>query len=165
MQTVRGLLGDEIEEDVKEWTQNRADAIRQPIEIQYSDLEKELGVILEDSARAQAHESLKERRSRWLGMFVTAAAGATILGLKGAHFIEGTFTEALIFGLSGLALYFSLNIILSNLNSDRATPKTASRLDLAKLNRRREVIEERLKKLETLRAADPESLLRNRGND
>jgi Mg-chelatase subunit ChlI len=53
---------------------------------------------------------------------------------------------------------------ISRLLIDRFAPKTST-LGLAKLNRRREVIEERLKKLETLRAADPESLLRNRGND
>jgi hypothetical protein len=38
-----------------------------------------------------------------------------------------------------------------------------SSLDQAKLERRREVIEDQLKKLEVLRASDPEALLRNRG--
>lgn len=93
MQTVRGLLGDEVEKDLTAWVKSRAEAIRQPVDVQYSGLEREL-----------PWRPCAFRRYR------------------------------------------------------------ASRLDLAKLNRRREVIEERLKKLETLRAADPQSLLRNRGN-
>lgn len=40
---MRGLIGDEIENDLQAWTQNRADAIRQPLEIQYSDFETEIG--------------------------------------------------------------------------------------------------------------------------
>jgi MinD-like ATPase involved in chromosome partitioning or flagellar assembly len=57
MQTVRGLLGDEIEKDVKAWTQNRAEAIRQPIAVQFSDLERELGAILDESAREKGRQS------------------------------------------------------------------------------------------------------------
>jgi MinD-like ATPase involved in chromosome partitioning or flagellar assembly len=57
MQTVRGLLGDEIEKDVKAWTQNRAEAIRQPIAVQFSNLERELGAILDESAREKGRQS------------------------------------------------------------------------------------------------------------
>lgn len=95
-------------------------------------------------------------------MIVTAAVGATILGLQGSLFLGGTFNQVLVVAGASATAYGLLSVAFRF--GYRAAPKT-SRLDLAKLNRRREVIEERLKKLETLRAADPESLLRNRGNN
>jgi len=159
MQTVRTLLGDDIEKDVKLWTENRAEAIRLPIKAQYNDLENELGFILEESAKAEAQQ---RRLDRWsfMGNIGIAAASAGI----GLVFIsdKGAANANLVALVTGAVSIAAIGLAIHKLFVVRLAPKTADKLDLAKLNRRRQVIEDQLKKLETLRAADPEALLRAR---
>jgi septum site-determining protein MinD len=165
LQTVRGLLGEEIENEIKLWTETRAEAIRQPINVQYSDLEQELGVILEEKDRARTEMALADRKRTWLQLSV----GAFVLSVLGLVIGIGRSSISNMFGRSEVLLSILFVTLgtwagLTALLAKLLVPHyTGSRLSEAKLERRRAVIEDQLKKLEVLRAADPESLLRNHG--
>ncbi len=168
MQTVRGLLGNEIEADIKLWAEKRADAIRQPIKTQYDDLERELGVILEQSAVAEFYASKKSAYLERIDLLIPLAGVILAIGSSGFALLvrpeHSALTAVLAASASVAGALMLGRLVKFFLVTRRSTTTTASMLDLAKLRRRREVIEEHLKKLETLRTADPESLLRNRKN-
>lgn len=165
MQTVRSLFGEEIESDINNWIKTRAEAIRQPIESQYADLERELAAIMQTSAqveRAQRQYALMRVVTGvigGMGVFVATAVMLRRLGFDSPIGLErwwviGTVVSGLV--IAGAALIPLLKSItkggrLINIELERA-----------KVERRREVVENTLRKLEAIRAAEPESLLRER---
>jgi cellulose biosynthesis protein BcsQ len=156
MQTVRSLFGEEIESDIKNWTKTRAEAIRQPIQAQYSDLERELAAIMQASAREQFARRTREVWQR-MTLVVLGAATAATLGLRFGLFERVSWLAIVEVAVVIVALgsVFSLfrGLGISSVKAD---------IERAKIERRREVVETTLRKLEALRAAEPESLLRER---
>jgi cellulose biosynthesis protein BcsQ len=163
VQTVRSLFGDDIESDIREWLVNRADVIRQPIAQQYNDLERELQSIIRLSAEADQRQRMREARQKTILAMVGAISAATAVlaigrysdGLNAlnlrpwslvALLVSGVATVlAVVQGFRGLAI------------SDRSVNLL---LEQSKLERRRLALEQSLAKLESLRAADAEALLR-----
>ena len=162
IQTVRGLLGDEIDSDIKEWMETRADAIRRPVEKQYDDLERELKAIVGSTSGVQL--ALAQRQ---LVRNLAAAVLVSVVtfGLSSVIRMRGFDLSGL--GFTGTVMYITLFVgVLVFLFAIRDAFLVREPVELllerSKLERRREVLETSLRKLETLRSADPESLLRIR---
>lgn len=167
MQTVRSLLGDEIEKDISDWVENRAAMIRRPLEEQYADLEKELGLILEQ----QGLVGVVERPWRWIErsiLYVAVVSAALgILSILSDSDVRAKLD--VFFNPERFFAWFPLvaGVVLAMIAISRRwlfpLSDKPSYLERAKIDRRRSVLEEQLRKLETLRASDPETLLRNGG--
>ncbi len=164
MQTVRSLFGEEIERDIKNWTKTRAEAIRQPIDAQYSDLERELAAIMQVSAKGERAQKRRDLMAKTALIF--AAIALTGIGLTMIRTIISKDFDVYLWKYTEYALvsigvaFATIQLLLRNF-FDKGRSVDLE-LEQAKLERRRNVIEDTLRRLEALRAAEPESLLRER---
>jgi len=161
MQTVRSLLGEEIESDIRNWTQTRAEAIRQPIDVQYSKLERELAAIVLTSAQMERSGKLRSLilRAAVIAVSVTTVAMGIVWWQEIAEGYLGPLRLTIIGVLIAIGFTFSLSALRYLMERGKLVNLE---LERASIIRRREVVEDTLRKLETLRVAEPEFLLRSR---
>lgn len=166
IQTIKGLFGDTIQEELADWVKSRAAAIRQPIEQQYRDAEMEMTSVL----RAQYDIEQKQNRRRSLEYAMV------IVGISSASLGVWYVVKALMNGLSlSSSNFYNLTIILVialpliafimfalNMTTERSVK---TRVDQNRLQRQLALLEDKLKRLELLRTLDPETLLKHRIDD
>lgn len=152
IQTLKGLVGDAIQNELKEWVQSRAAMIRQPMEQQYRDAEKELEQLL------KTKKSLLERYARQFvllliayGAVVFVLIGPSVLPSVFSVFFSRTDVVAITGGLVGI-LYLGYRLVYGDKGVEEQVKE-------ARVNRQRALLENKLKRLEVLRALDAESLL------
>jgi len=160
VQTLRSILGDEIGADLDSWLSSRTAALREPIQTQYEDAERGL----ESLIREQALNSLRARARRL--RLQLAVILTLILVSGGAVYVVrrfGFFGQDLggkIWPLTpilvplGYAIY-RIAILVTGDSIDREVEEY-------RFSRQREVLQDRLKKLEALKSADAAALLRNK---
>lgn len=162
MRTIKALMGDGIEGDIKSWSEERSYALKEPLEEQYKVAEKELRYALE----AKRKLDMDQKRQRLIRMY--ALMTPMIFVPYSLYFVLGRsvfrpFLEVfdkidpsvlLVLGVGIVApVLFTLTSRIFN------SEKT---IESSKYERRIEVLEEQLKQLETLRTADLETILKNR---
>jgi len=160
MQCLKRLMGSEMEESIRQWSETRASSIREPIEEQYRDAELELRGLLEQKVDLDKRVSIR----RLTRMLPPVLAGMSILlftVLPG----NTTFIGDLFGKLSGamtatLAMTLGMTVTLFMFMS-RLWDRSADReLEESRFTRQLSIVEDRLKKLELLRKADLETLVK-----
>jgi cellulose biosynthesis protein BcsQ len=159
MQTLKRLLPPEIVSQMETWAESRASNIRQPIEEQYIDAEKELKGMLEK--RLKSYKIATTRR------LIRVAAVVTFPAVLIAWVItSGAFEEAFRFSsrvLISLIVFFITMISVIFLYGSKLWEKDAEReFEEARFNRQLIVVEDKLKRLEVLRKADLRTLIKER---
>ena len=159
MRVANVLFGEEIEEDVQAWSKGRAYALKAPLEEQYRDAEYELAQALEE----KNHFEIRRRRRSILSVYAVvvvasgaAAAGVWILSVTAARFGGGWVVDDVL-GL-GVAILIIPAALLGVIGAFRRE-RTA---EGARYERVIAALEERLRRLEVLRNADYEAMVRER---
>lgn len=162
MRTVSALLGERIQNDIAAWAEKRTYALKEPLEVQYADAEKELKYFL----KSQDELELKEKRRRILGMYGILVPillmPIVVIELTDIRIFEA-FTK--IFGRLDkfaavlLVLGLALPILYSFTMRLFKSEKTA---ESARYKRKILVLEEKLRQLEALRSADFETMVKNK---
>lgn len=170
IQTLKSLFGDSIQKELANWIQTRAAIIRQPIEQQYLDAEKEMAYLL--SRRAET-----ERRKRFSTLLRITILSTFISVILTVFLGENVYTRlmrsdpalavAILLAMS-ITLIFAFNLSAGSqflARVFRSKLPVEGQLDEARVNRQMDVLEAQLRRLEMLRAMDPETLLRRREAD
>jgi hypothetical protein len=163
MRTLKMLLGEEVSEEITAWANQRAAVFRQPIENQYRVTEQELEGLLYERKRLE----LKSARSR---VFRRAAALAIITAiligsLQLFEYLLGNIRGILDPLISTDALEILLMVaatvaavLVYTMSISRVT--STDYAEEARIRRRETLLEEKLRKLEALREADLETLVK-----
>jgi MinD-like ATPase involved in chromosome partitioning or flagellar assembly len=160
-QTLATLLGEQLADDMKKWAKEREAALRHPIVEQIRDTEKELeGLLME----VNWQERRKERRRLFTEITsLTAALASSIIlltWLKPFDSMSPVY-RGVVLGMLGAGVgvvatvFFRLARLLTPLGYKESVERAA-------LRRRQEVLEERLKKLDALKDADLQTLLKTK---
>ena len=160
LRTLKGLFGESIQQDLTAWVKSRAAVIRQPLEEQYADAEKEVALLLSQKSGFTRRKQIFRLASVLTIGLVTSVAFATLLN----KVIAG---EALDKGLLPVATAMVAVLIVAvfvMLDSDLVMrilgiEGIQSQVDEFRYDRQLELLRDRLKRLELLRTLDPESLL------
>jgi len=163
MRTVKALLGDSIEGEINSWTEKRSYALREPLEEQYINAEKELQYAL--YAQRKLEITYKKKRlfqaysliipmifvPYFLYKFLNIPVFVEFFRIFG----EGDVTMLLVMSIV-ILLPVVLFAVTSRLFGSARTTESS------RYERRIEVLEEKLKQLEFLRSADLETILKDR---
>ncbi|HEX5495268.1 MAG TPA: ParA family protein [Mycobacteriales bacterium] len=154
LNTLRGLLGDEVGAELDQWIETRAEAIREPVRDQIAETRAELDAVTERQHRLRAGARRRLWMSRVSALAVIVGAGAvTTLPTSGP-----TWVTVLLFGASGVVLTAAVSVLWSwSLRS-----RSASELDADRLSVQRELLVDRLRRLSMLEELRADSLLGER---
>lgn len=158
LRMVRTLFGEWIEPFADKWLSERADAIRQPIQAQYSDLEKELaGIRVATRVRESRSKQAQRIFNASMGIWIVAVLLLTVATFQSsdAFLWHITMNVAMALGVSAV-LYFGYFIL--KIRGPYGRDAVDQELAQSRLERRRTAIESTLRQLDVLRAADPEYL-------
>ena len=162
MRTVKTLLGDSIEGEINSWTEKRSYALKEPLEEQYINAEKELKYALE--AKRKLEMTYKKKRLFQAYFLIIPMVIVPYFLVK--YFKYSGFMElSKIFGEVDVTilLLVSIGILLPVLFSVTSRLFGSARTtESYRYERRIEVLEEKLKQLESLRSADLETILKDR---
>lgn len=162
MRTVKTLLGDSLKDEINSWVQERSYAIKEPLEKQYTNAEKELKFALD----AQHKLEMTSKKKRLFQIYVLITPVMLI------PFLVYTFQDLLPFqnmfklfnGISFstiLMLAFGITLPLLFTVTEKLFSSTKT-TESSRYKRRVEVLEEKLKQLEFLKSADLETLLKEK---
>jgi cellulose biosynthesis protein BcsQ len=157
-QTLRTLLGPGTEERIDDWLAERATTLREPVLAQTQDVELELdGLIVE---RAELERVTRRRRLVRAAVSAYAGLGVVIAWtfLFRDQVDSGVAAAASIAFAAFVALALNILTSWSNLTTDDLVHER-------QLRRREDVLEERLRRLHTLRDASPAALIRAQMSD
>ena len=169
IQTLKSLLGESISTEIDVWTNGRAASIRQPIEDQYADTERQLDALMEEKW-ASIDESRRRTFTNILSLVGLTGAFLAILfwlfqwvllprpGLLGFFLISQPVWLLVLALLISVLLALLLNRLI--FRRDRRTSDSERFLQESRISRQIEILNEKLGKLEALRAADLETLIR-----
>ena len=146
LRTLKGLCGESIQRQFEAWVQSYTAVVRQPLEEQYVDAEKELALLL-------SHKSRTERRaqvSKWFGALVAMTgmiASAWVLYSAEQTGLSLEASAPFLAVTSVVAIYGLLRLF--------GREGAKAQIDSARVDRRLGLLTERLKRLELLRTLDP----------
>lgn len=160
MQCLKKLMGPEMEESIRQWSENRASSIREPIEEQYRDAELELKGLLEQKVDLDRRMSIR-RLTRMLPLILIAMIGMSFAVLPAnSELLKDMFGKLSGAMTATLAMSVAFAVTLAAFMS-RLWERSADReLEEARFTRQLSIVEDRLKKLELLRKADLETLVK-----
>lgn len=161
LQTIKSLLGDEIEEEIKAWSKDRAEVFRKPIEEQYDEIEKELLALENKQHYIKEKEKRKNKRIKgFLSLLFICVFFSFFLilnfsqprsiGSVTSYELILVFFLLLFVGICLLFYFLPFNILSFN------------SIEESKDRRQREILEEKIKSLEMLKFADTETFIRNK---
>ncbi len=153
MQTLRSIFAEEIDTEMAKWLENKASALREPLDIQYKDATRELEGLIRQRHVAKS----KALRERFVQFNIGGVTVVTLIGVYvyfGPKLGSTTFWAVLPALMGAMAL-----IILLAIRFFGVLPSIGLDIEDTHMRIQQEAIEQRIKKLEMLRQADPESLL------
>jgi len=161
MHTIRGLCGESIKKELAEWLESRAAIIRQPLQQQYSDAEKEYEFLLRSEFDAkQASRAIKSFRMFAIAMTAMILFGSlgffSALVTQGKYLFELPTSIATVAAVATSLLAISFAATRTTISSKRSVEQQVL---AARRERQLQVVHERLKRLEFLKTLDPETLL------
>lgn len=162
MRAIKALLGEEIVDQIDTWSEERTFAIKEPIERQYQNAEKELTFAIKSMQRLE----FSKQRRKLLRTYVIVLPLILIPYFlfkivdmsKYLDFLGKFDTLALV--ISGMVLSLPLIRQLSARIFDSIETTESIRY-----KRRIEVLEDQLKQLEALKSADLETIIKNNVRD
>ena len=152
VQTLRSILGDDIGRELSDWLETRAAALREPIETQYGDAERELEALIRER---KFLEYEAKRRSAIFDMGLAVASLVVAIGVLVPIEAIAPVGKIIALALSGMLIFGAAFIRIK-----RRTPSVDTDVREARFKRQEDILQDRLKKLEALRRADVETLLR-----
>jgi hypothetical protein len=153
MQTLQSLLGEDDAKKLTEWAEERTAALKQPIEVQYADLEKELHALYTMSSELTRRRRLMELSTIGIAIFV-GLIGAGMFLLK-----SELFSTPVIVIIGG-TLVALMGLVASGVFEGRSG---ARQVEGARLTRQIDVVSGRLRQLEVLKSAGLADIV-NAGN-
>jgi MinD-like ATPase involved in chromosome partitioning or flagellar assembly len=161
LHTLRGLCGEAIQKDLEAWVLTRAATIRQPLEDQYADAEREMAFLLKRKVDIERRRKLSRVFSA-LG-FAVATGVATVIAY-GKISTSGSIPNGLLISLGVVALVGVVILFLSDgsevlLRVLGIRSGVDREVEEIRYDRQFEILRERLKRLELLRTLDSETLL------
>jgi len=158
MQTLKRLLGPEVSSEIDQWADGRASNIREPIEEQYRDAEKELKGLLEQKVFMDK-QCTTRRLIRIMPFAATISMMIVIIPFllyKRVGFFGG-FSWIMSLALVMLVVM----VAVASLYMTRLWDKSAERkVEESRFTRQLNIVEDKLKRLEILRKADLETLIK-----
>jgi hypothetical protein len=150
IQTIKGLVGDDLDAEIDTWLKSRAAAVREPVNLQLRDLEREQEGLIKARARLERQRLRRRTLSTALAVYALVASGV------GAYLIS---VSASIAGAIVAVVGVALGIAAATLVVQQAGDVNARVADV-QLSRQEEVIDERLKTLQALADSEPAALIR-----
>jgi MinD-like ATPase involved in chromosome partitioning or flagellar assembly len=149
IQTLKTLLDEDVNKEIVNWENTKSNYLRQPIESTYHDLETELEALMFESQQLENKKRVLTRAGVIAGLI--ALSIALTLSSKYLSVVWDSFELKLTMVT---ILVGSLGIVLTLFESLFRKKLEKQFPERAKIHRRQEYLEERLKKLEALRHAD-----------
>ena len=163
MQTLKSLLGDDIKPDLDKWARDKTAAIRKPIVDQYHDLEKQLDMLMHQDSHRNLWVTIQQFSFVMIAALVLIFIYSIIRTTSGSDvplrltaIINSMFSSLLgstFFLCMSIAGIFSVMLFRARYGFDKES---------SRLRRQREILEEKLKKMQMLQDADFETLIRRK---
>jgi hypothetical protein len=146
LRTLKSLCGERIGKHVETWVQSRVAVVREPLEEQYADAEKERELLL-------SHKSQLTRRARltrWFGLLLV------MTGMIASAWIAYTAEQSGL-RLEEFAPYLAVTSVVAIVGFFYLFGRQGAKAqrDSVRLERRLVLLNERLKRIELLRTLDP----------
>lgn len=169
MQTLKSLLGDAISRELDDWVTKRSTLIREPVEQQYHDVEKRLNDLLEMKMNMEKKYRLRTKLIRTGGFIaIYLSLAATILWFleiyKKTPSDIVTLSSVVVWilaGIMGAGISLIVGERIIKLITSKKSPQ-ADYIEQSRIRRQMEILEEKLRKLEVLRSADLETLIKSK---
>ncbi len=179
IQTLKAMLGEKVADEIDNWASERASNIRQPLETQYSDSERELDSLL------WAKEQMKRKREKIalyqiasfsiiLSMMVTIfttkyfSNAIKIISQRSDFFLrlrdfmqQSDISTPLVSLLISMLTIIVVSLTFFAFQRIRSIYRSKHLLEEARFDRKILVLEERLKQLEALKKADFKTLVKH----
>jgi len=166
VQSLRSIFAEELEEEINIWLEARGNALKEPIETQIGDLEKQLEeVLLERDQRSRSWERrrfLRLLESSLVALMLSAATAYTLFISLRSQLSELSHTDKWVVISTLFATCLGLAVFVPEIARRRSTQSMNS-VDEARADRQIRSLQNRLDRLETLKTASAETLLKNRG--
>ena len=162
MQTLKRLLGLEMSSEIDQWADGRASNIREPIEEQYRDAEKELKGLLEQKVFMDKRTTTRRLvRIMPFGMFMPILLISLFLIVERFElFSYDKFNYFSKFVIVVITVLIGMFIVIL-LTMTKMWDKSAERkVEESRFTRQLNIVEDKLKRLEILRKADLETLIK-----
>ncbi len=160
MKTLRTLLGEEVAEEINLWANTRANVFRQPIEEQYEKMEQELKEIFMEHKKRELIYAKKELIFKITPAIIFLIIIIFFLAYSPILFsnLKANFAWIMSGGLTAImAIIISIfSISAKNVINSRSSEK----IDVLRNKRREAYLEEKLRKLEALKDADFETIVK-----
>lgn len=160
VQTLRSIIGEQIGTELDAWLDSRAASLREPVETQYRDTERELESLVRDSAHT------RERRSRQMFKVQMISVGGfmvflSVVFLTFKEVFFSYYSKESIWSIFFAILGAGAIIPLIFRFVERIKGESVEReVELDRIQRQRQVLQDRLTRLEGLRSADLSTLVK-----
>ncbi|MCX7098254.1 MAG: ParA family protein [Methylococcales bacterium] len=161
MKTLRMLLGEEVAQEIDLWANHRADVFRRPIKDQYEKLEQELEHIFMERKRREITNAKRETIVKFVLLLVSASMFVFIYAVAPDYPIIG---KMLFFATSGLTLLLFTKLPFFSWLAPTHESDSKEETDKLREYRRQAYLEEKLRKLEALKDADFETIIKTDNN-
>lgn len=172
MQTMKSLFRDELSDELVQWSENKSTSIREPIELQYKDMEIQLDGLLKEEYR---YKTQQYKWKLWLlsaiiTIFLFAIIGFIVISYRIAKETKvidksvgsGSITTILISILMAFVPIVLIVIYRTWLKPFLFSNDSNEYLAQSRLKREISQVEEKLKKLGLLKHADLETLIKEK---
>lgn len=158
IQTIKSLLGDAISEELESWTKERAALIRQPIEDQYKDAERQLKMLIKEKYDFQ--RNLEKGHYLNMAIILSVIMSSVIVAKQYIYILSEI--SPLLFALIFASLFVFIVRFFGNFifNLFKKESDTEFYFNESRIHRQQEILEEKLRKLDALRAGDLETLIK-----
>lgn len=159
MKTLRTLLGEEVALEINNWANNRANIFRQPIEEQYEKMEQELKNIFIERKKIELSKVKFEFISIVVMILILITATFFFIPLNQDGHLSVSKLFSIVPSIIGIAVISTL--FISSLLKTKILKSRSEENTNELRNRRREAyLEEKLRKLEALKDADFETIVK-----
>ncbi|CAM3712561.1 ParA family protein [Mucilaginibacter galii] len=158
VQTMRGLLGDEIEKEVSSWLSEKSASLREPIDIQINDLKTNLEMLQKQKLEAQKLSYRKSMFSNISNMAIVVVAFGTAVTFATKFLTKFDTTERVI--VLGMVTTALIGLIISIISKSLEFRASKNELDDEKISSHMNSMISRLDKLESLRSGSIEALIK-----
>jgi len=163
MRTVSELFGENIEKEISNWKETQVYALKEPLKQQYENAEKELRYLIESKFKAQ-HENRRKKFLFLNVLLIPILMIPIVLKFFSMDILDNfvnlinfdSWTTITLISIVGIALTQISFFIYEKLL------KFESSADYMRYNRKISVLQEELKKLETLKSANFETIIHNK---
>jgi len=158
VQTIKGLLGDEIEKEIDSWLAEKTASLREPIDVQISDLKTNLKALHIQKKVAQKLSIRKTAYKNTLSMITPVVVSGMAVFFASKFLDKTDLIETWI--ASGILLLTLSGLVLSVISRSLEYRATRDEYDEEKISVRMDSMSSRLEKLENLRSGNMESLMK-----